>query len=142
MFMYVFSIAMIVTSNVVYHIAQKSTPEKANPFAALLVTYLTASIVTAIALLVSRTDEGFFQSFEKLNWISLILGVSIVGLEFGFLMAYRSGWNISLGSLVANSAVALALIPIGILMYREGFGLSQIIGAALCIGGLVIINVK
>ncbi len=142
MFMYVFSIAMIVTSNVVYHIAQKSTPEKANPFAALLVTYLTASIVTAIALLVSRTDEGFFQSFEKLNWISLILGVSIVGLEFGFLMAYRSGWNISLGSLVANSAVAVALIPVGIILYQEGFELNKIIGAALCIAGLVIINLR
>lgn len=142
MFMYVFSIALIVVSNIVYHISQKSTPEKANPFAALLVAYLTASVFTAIALLVSRTDEGLFQSFMKLNWISIVLGVSLVGLEFGFLMAYRAGWNISLGSLVANTAVALALIPVGILMYQEGLGLNQIIGAVLCIGGLLLVNVR
>ncbi len=142
MFMYVFSIALIVASNIVYHISQKSTPGKANPFSALLVAYLIASILTALALVFYRTDEGYVQSFKALNWTSIVLGVSIVGLEFGFLMAYRVGWNISLGSLVANSAVALALIPVGIVLYQEGFELNKIIGAALCIGGLVIINIR
>lgn len=47
--MYVFSIALIVASNILYNICQKSTPEKANPFAALLLTYLVAGILTVIA---------------------------------------------------------------------------------------------
>ncbi|HNX92203.1 MAG TPA: hypothetical protein PKI17_01660, partial [Syntrophomonas sp.] len=42
MFNYIFPIVLIVFSNVVYNIAQKSTPQNANPYAALLVTYLTA----------------------------------------------------------------------------------------------------
>lgn len=140
MFIYFFSIVLIVASNVVYNIAQKSTPQNANPFAALLVTYLTAIIITLLAFLFNRSGKGIIQSFEELNWTSLVLGIAIVGLELGFLLAYRAGWNISVGSLVANILLALVLIPVGILIYHEGFSYYKIIGACFCIAGLVLIN--
>ncbi|KLU63220.1 hypothetical protein CEB3_c03770 [Peptococcaceae bacterium CEB3] len=45
-------------------------------------------------------------------------------------MAYRAGWKISLGSLVAN--IALVLLPVGVLVYlfvrrgsAEGYSLRQ-----------------
>ena len=101
-FMYVFSIVLIVASNVLYNICQKSTPRGANPFSSLLVTYVTAAILTLCAFPFHKTDEGFLQTFHGLNWTSIALGISIVGLELGYLMAYRAGWNISVGSLVAN----------------------------------------
>jgi drug/metabolite transporter (DMT)-like permease len=138
--MYVFSIILIVASNILYNICQKSTPQRANPFSALLITYLTSAILTVIVLLFYKTDKGFFQSFKELNWTSIALGISIVGLEFGYLMAYRAGWNISVGSLVANIILALMLIPIGILLYKEGFELNKILGSAFCIVGLILIN--
>jgi drug/metabolite transporter (DMT)-like permease len=138
--MYVFSIALIVASNILYNICQKSTPEKANPFAALLLTYLVAGILTVIAFFLSKPEKTLIQSFKGLNWTSPLLGLAIVGLEFGYIMAYRAGWNISVGSLVANILLALALIPIGILFYQEGFGFNKILGAILCIAGLILIN--
>lgn len=140
MFMYVFSIFLIVASNIIYNICQKSTPQRANPFSALLITYLTAAILTVIASQFYKTEKGFFQSFKDLNWTSIALGVSIVGLEFGYLMAYRTGWNISVGSLVANIILAVMLIPVGILFYKEGFELNKILGSAFCIVGLILIN--
>lgn len=140
MFMYVFSIVLIVASNILYNICQKSTPQRANPFLALIITYLTAAIFTVIIFLFNKPDKGFFQAFKELNWTSIVLGVSIVGLEFGYLMAYRAGWKISVGSLVANIALALMLIPIGILFFKEGFGFNKILGAAFCIIGLILIN--
>src|SRR5665647_589307 len=118
MFIYVASIVLIVASNIVYNIAQKSTPQNANPFSALLITYLTATLITVIALLFCKSDKGFFQSFGDLNWTSMVLGFAIVGLEFGYLLAYRAGWNISVGSLVANIFLALMLIPVGVLFYN------------------------
>lgn len=142
MFMYVFSIVLIVASNILYNVCQKSTPQRANPFSALLVTYLTAAFLTLIAMQFYKTDKGFFQSFKDLNWTSIALGFSIIGLEFGYLMAYRAGWNISVGSLVANIFLAVMLIPVGILFYKEGFGLSKILGSVLCIAGLILINKK
>lgn len=140
MFIYVFSIVLIVASNIVYNICQKSTPQNANPFSALLITYLTAAVLTLVALNFYKTDKGFFQSFQDLNWTSIVLGLSIVGLEFGYLLAYRAGWNISVGSLVANIALAIMLIPIGVFFYQEGFELIKILGVAFCIIGLVLIN--
>ena len=142
MFMYVFSIIIIVVSNILYNICSKSIPEKANPFSSLFITYLTGAIITIIAFKFYKTDKGFFQSFEDLNWTSIVLGFSIVGLEFGYMMAYRAGWNISVGSLVANIILALMLIPIGILFFKEGFGINKILGIAFCILGLIFINKK
>ena len=135
-------IILIVGSNIVYNISQKSTPGKANPFLALLITYLVAAAIMGIVLFFHEPDRGILRSFKELNWTSVLLGFSIVGLEFGYLMAYRAGWNISVGSLVANIALAVALIPVGVLLYNENFELHKLIGAALCICGLIVINIK
>ena len=140
MFNYIFPIVLSVLSNVVYNIAQKSTPQDANPYAALLVTYLTAIVLTLMAFLADKPEKGYLQSFGDLNWTSVVLGFAILGLEFGFLLAYRAGWDISVGSLVANILLAVALIPIGIFFYHEGFSLYKIIGAVFCIAGLIMIN--
>ncbi len=142
MFMYIFSIFLIVASNIMYNISQKSTPEKANPFVALLVTYTTAIVITAGVLIFNRPEKGLIESFKELNWTSLLLGLAIIGLEFGYLMAYRAGWNISVGSLVANIILALMLIPIGIIFYKERFELTKILGSVFCIVGLILINKK
>lgn len=138
--MYVFPIALIVVSNIIYNVCQKSTPQNVNPFSALLITYLTAAIVTVVVSQFYKTDKRFLQSFSDLNWTSVALGVAIVGLELGYLLAYRAGWNISVGSLVANILLAIMLIPIGILFYKEGFALNQIIGVVFCMVGLILIN--
>lgn len=140
MFMYLFSILLIIASNVLYNIVQKSTPSKVNPFLTLIISYLTAAIIAFIIFLFTRTDKGILSSLKELNWTSIVLGVSIVGLEFGYLMAYRAGWKISVGSLVANIALAVILIPIGILFFKEGFGFNKVLGAVFCIIGLVLIN--
>jgi uncharacterized membrane protein len=139
-YLYIFSILIIVISNVIYNICTKSTPNKINPFASLIVTYLTAAFLAAIAGPFYTSEKGFTQSFGLLNWTSLTLGIAIVGLEFGYIMAYRAGWNISVGSLVANILLALILVPVGIILFKEGFCLNKTIGAALCIAGLVMLN--
>lgn len=138
--MYVFSIVLIVASNILYNVCQKSTPESANPFSSLIVTYLTASIITVITFLFYYTDKSFIQSLEELNWTSVVLGVAIVGLELGYLLAYRSGWNISVGSLVANILLAIMLIPVGMLFYQEGFSFNKTLGIVFCMIGLLLLN--
>ncbi len=142
MFMYVFSIIMIVASNVLYNLCSKSTPAKANPFSALFITYITGAIITLIAFRFYKADKGFFDSLKDLNWSTFALSFAIVGLEFGYIMAYRAGWNISIGSLVANILLALMLIPIGIFLYKEAFSFNKLIGIAFCIAGLIFINRK
>lgn len=138
--MYVFSIALIVASNIMYHVCQKSTPESANSMVSLLVTYLSASMITLSAFLLFHSDKNFVHSLKELNWTSVALGIAIVGLEFGTLMAYRAGWDISVGSLVANILLAIMLIPVGILFYQEGFALNRTLGVVFCAIGLILLN--
>jgi len=140
MFMYVISIVIVVSSNVFYHICQKSTPSKVNPFTALFATYITAALITLVAIPFYKTDIGFIDSFKNLNWASFVLGICVVGLEFGWILAYRAGWNVSVGSLVANIVLAALLIPVGIFLFKEGFELKKVFGALICIVGLIIIN--
>jgi drug/metabolite transporter (DMT)-like permease len=130
----------VILSNIIYNICQKSTPDKVNPFTALIVTYFVAIILASISFCFYKTDKSFIQSFKYVNWTSIVLGIAIFGLEFGYLMAYRAGWNISIVTLVANIILAVALIPVGVILYKEGFEISKIFGAVICIIGLIIIN--
>lgn len=141
--MYVFSILLIVLSNIMYNICTKSIPEKASPFLSLFVTYCIGAGITLLTYVsYDQASKSLVQSLEEVNWASIALGVSIVGLEFGYIMAYRAGWNISEGSLVANILLAIMLIPIGIFVYKEQFGMYKILGVAFCIIGLIFINKK
>lgn len=137
---YYLPIILIVTANVFYNICTKSTPTTANPFLSLLVTYLVAALLTFILMITNGLDEGLVQSFKRLNWTSFALGISVVALEFGYISAYRAGWNISLGSLVANISLAILLIPVGLLFYKEVLTTNHLVGIALCLAGLFFIN--
>lgn len=137
---YYLPIILIVAANVFYNICTKSTPAAANPFLSLLVTYQVAALLTLILMLTNGLDEGLVQSLKRLNWTSYALGIAVVALEFGYITAYRAGWNISLGSLVANISLAILLIPIGILLYKEMLTLNHLLGIALCLAGLFFIN--
>ena len=65
-----------------YNICQKSTQGKVNPFRHC-VTCLTA-VITVIAFYFYETKENL----GILNkWTSIVLGISIVGLELGYLLA-------------------------------------------------------
>jgi len=63
-------------------------------------------------------------------------------LEVGFLLAYRAGWNLSLASLASNATAALLLLPIGVLLFRDRPSAVNLMGVAVCLLGLVLINLK
>ena len=81
------------------------------------------------------------EELKKLNWTSLALGVIIIGLEFGYILAYRAGWDVSRAPLVANCCLAVVLVFVGIFVFRESVTVKQIVGMAVCIAGLVIVTV-
>ncbi len=134
-------IVIIVSSNIFYNISTKAMPEAASPFAALAVTYLLAAAMSLIFLAVQ--NKGISASmFKGLNWTVLLLAVCITFLEFGYILAFRAGWNISLCSMIANTLLAVALAIIGVTFYRESITLRQAGGMALCLIGLGIMNLK
>lgn len=144
MSLYYISIALVVAANVFYHISQKYIPAKVNPMATLVVTYATALIVSIIILSISSiaNKSNPLTHFKNINWASFLLGFAIVGLEVGFLLAYRAGWNISSAALIANVIVALLLIPVGLVFFKEYMTLKNILGVVLSMAGIVLISIK
>ncbi|TCL75089.1 hypothetical protein EDC14_100319 [Hydrogenispora ethanolica] len=142
MWLYYFAIFLVVISNVFYHISQKSTPVAAHPILSLTVTYLTAAAFTLILLPFFPLQEGLAASLKKLNWTCLSLGIAIVGLELGFLLAYRAGWNISVAQFFSTVIITLVLIPVGLLFFQEKMTLINGLGILLCLGGFMLINIK
>lgn len=142
MLSYIWPIGLVVLSNVVYQVCAKSVPDKINPFASLTVTYLVGALCSLILYSVFNKDGNILMEYKKLNWAPFLLGFSIVGLEVGFIFAYKAGWQVSMASTVQSSFLAVALIFVGWLFFHEALTLNKIVGVIVCLVGLAIINYK
>jgi drug/metabolite transporter (DMT)-like permease len=134
------SMGLTILSNALYHVFQKLTPGTAHPVLSLALTYLVAAVVCLALLPFFPLQGNLAATLRGLNWSSVGLAVAITGLELGFLLAYRAGWNISLGALVSNVGVTILLIPVGLLFFREKISATNVIGIVVCLIGLVLIN--
>ena len=145
MFKRIWPLALVVGSNIIYHISAKEIPSDMDAFASLTVTYAVACVMTFICYFVFKKISGsksFAEECRKSNWAPLALGIVIVGLEFGWIMAYKAGWQVSMGYIVVTSIVSTALLFVGYLLYKEKITCYMVIGLALCLVGLVIINLQ
>lgn len=137
---YYFAISLTILSNVLYHVCQKSITTNVNPIISLITTYISAIVIALVILPLYPGKVDFINSFKGLNWASFTLGAAIVGLELGFLLAYRAGWNINLAALVSTVAVAIFLIPIGMYFFKETLNIMNVLGIVFCIVGLFLIK--
>ncbi len=135
-----FPIIIVVLSNTVYHICAKSTPDNVNTFASLSVTYAEGALVSILIYLTANGFSNAGNDYRQLNWTSVVLGTAIVGLEAGFLLMYKAGWNISTGQLVSSAVLAVVLIFVGYLLYKETITVQKLAGIAICLFGLYLIN--
>ena len=133
-------IFIVVAANCLYHISSNSTPSSVNSFASLFVTYGVAAIVAAVLFFATASQKNLIAEIAKTNWSSIVLGLSIVALEFGYINAYRIGWKISVASVIANILLASVLLVVGLLLYKESISLRQVLGVVICAVGLILIN--
>lgn len=140
MWNYIWPILLVIGSNTVYNICAKSTPAEANAFVSLSVTYLVGAFLSIVMFLFTSSEKAYLTELRKLNWASVVLGASVVALEFGYIAIYRAGWKVSVGSLVANIGLSVILIIVGVIFYKELITFKQICGIMLCLGGLLLLN--
>ncbi len=130
---------LVVLSNILYNIASKSLPKDCNPFGALIITYITATALSVLGFFLLDPIKNPILALQKVNWAGVVLGISMVGLEIGFIFLYRTGWTISTASLIAHILLAIGLLIIGVLWYHESISIRQYIGIAISIIGVSII---
>lgn len=140
MFAYIWPIALVVLSNVAYQICAKSAPEGMDPFASLTVTYLVGAAASAALYYALNPGGNLAKEYAGLNWAPPALGIVIIGLEAGWIYAYKAGWPISTGSVVQSAFLAVALIFVGYALYREALTWNKLLGVAICLAGLAVIH--
>ena len=139
MSMFWLSLAVIVVSNVIYHVGQKSIPGGTHPILSVLVTYAVAIVATLLLLPFFPLKGSLGQGLRQLRWPTYLVGLSIVGIEVGFLLAYRAGWRIGVASTTVAAALVVVLIPLGIAFYGERLSGANVAGLLLCVAGLVLV---
>ena len=142
MLSYVWPIALIVLSNTLYQICAKSVPEGMNPFASLTVTYLVGAAVSGILYFALGGKANLLKEYGKLNWAPVVLGLVIVGLEAGYIFAFKVGWQVSTAQVVQAAVLAVVLLFVGYWLYHEALTWNKILGIVICVVGLVFINLK
>lgn len=139
-FSFIWPIGLVVLSNVAYQICSKSVPGNMSPFASLFVTYVVGAVASLAAFFALGNHEGFADELHKVNWAPFVLGLVIVGLEVGFIYAYRAGWEVSTASVVQSSFLAVALLFVGFALYGEALSWTKVLGVAICLVGLWFLN--
>jgi len=142
MFNYIWPLGLIVISNVLYQICAKSVPAEMNPLASLTITYLIGAAVSFIFYFVLYRNNNLLQEYHKANWAPFVLGVSVVGLEVGFIYAFKAGWPISITQIVQAAIVAVILIFVGYAFFKDNITWNKVCGVVVCLAGLGLINLK
>lgn len=140
MFAYVWPLALVICSNVLYQICAKSAPQAANPLASLTVTYTVGAAVSAILYFWLNRGGNLLREYASLNWAPFVFGVVLVGLEVGYIYAYKAGWPVSTAATVQAAFLAVLLLLVGFFLYQEPISLNKVVGIAICLVGLYFIN--
>ena len=139
-FSYVWPIGLVVLSNIVYQVCAKSVPGGMSPFVSLAVTYSVGAVVSLALFFVLGGHASVTAELKKINWAPFVLGLVIVGLEVGFIYAYRAGWEVSVAAIVQSAFLAIALLFVGFALYGEDLTPSKVLGVIICLVGLYFIN--
>ena len=140
MILFYFAIVLTIAASVMYHVVLKVTPGHVNPAISLVITYGLATLLSLGLLPFFPLKTGIVEAFKQLNWASYILAFALVGLEAGYLLAYRAGWRISVAAIFVNATMTLLLIPIGLSLFKEKVTPLNIAGILVCLAGLVMMS--
>ena len=144
MFTYIWPILLVIIANVMYQVGAKEIPTEMDGLATLTITYAAAA-VTAFVLYFVTTGSGvggLIEEYTKINGAVIMFGISAVGLEVGYVFAYKNGWEVSKAYIVQSAALSALLLFAGYLLYSEAITWNKIVGIIICTFGIFMINRK
>lgn len=132
---FIYSIALVIASQVSYQLAVKAIPRESSPFAVLAVVYGIAMLACGVLAAVAGRPVGFADARRLLGWPAALLALAVVGIEVGYLLAYRSGWKLGATFAVTSVATVAVLALLGAAWFGEVLDGRRVLGLALALGG-------
>jgi len=130
------SIAVVVASSVIYHLAQKSISGSGSIFGSLAFAYAIAMVFSLAGMFIQTGKIEVTEIVNFRNWPVLLLGLAVFGIEIGVLLTYKAGANVNTLPILVNGVVMACLIPLGALIYREHISLGSVMGILLIGSGV------
>ncbi|MEN2393715.1 hypothetical protein [Pseudomonas halotolerans] len=136
------SAAVAILGTVGYHMLMKKLPSTINPLVSIVGIYVAIVILSTLMLPFFMGGGTLLASLKQMSWIQVGIAFCILLMEIGFLMMYRSGWDLSTGNVVTGAIINIALGFIGVIFLKEGLSYLNIAGVSLCIIGVMLIGYK
>jgi len=131
-----FPIGLIIASQVGYQLAQRAMPASANPFTVIAIAYLLGIIACALLAPGAGRPIGLVDAALLKHWPIWALAVSVVGIELGYLLAYRAGWPLATTTGIGYTATMVLVAVIGAVFFSEGMSVRRAAGLVMAIGGV------
>lgn len=101
-------------------------------------------MMTCLVLLLATGEiKKGTELLHNQNWVlAALIGLTAVGVELGFLYAYRTGWSISTTSITIGAFTTTSLALVGTLWFKEQLTPLNIVGIVLCLAGVICVNTR
>jgi uncharacterized membrane protein len=127
--------ALTVFGMLLYHLSQKAVPSETNPFFVITIAYVVGIALCLVIALFYPAKKGLIETFRASNWAVFTLGAAAALIELGFILAYRTGWRISIAAFATNAAAAV--VDSGrTARLHDHLSLRNVIGLIFCVVGL------
>lgn len=140
--LFIGSAFILIGSNVIYHISQKSIPSQIHSILSSIYTFFIALAISLMILPAFMDAHELIKNIKYINRANFFSGFSIVGIVVGHVLYYRSGWSLSTGTLFSYVIVCILLVPIGLLIFHERITLYDIFGIIFSLVGLYFLTKK
>lgn len=132
-----YSLMLIVLSTCMYQITAEKVNNRINPFASLIITYITALFISTLLYFLTNRNGRLLSDIKNVNLFSILLGIAICLLETGWILAYRNGWEISKLSPIVSSSAMIILALIGVCIYHNKLTVINVTGLAIAAIGIL-----
>lgn len=117
-----------VSSSAAYHFTLKNVSSKGALFGTLFWSYAAAALMCLIFAAISKDDSIFTVNFKEKGHLIGLLSLTLVGIEFGYLLAYKSGGGIGQVSMIAHAMSMTILLVVGYVVYKDVITTQKAIG--------------
>ena len=122
-------VGLVVMAGVGYQVSAKEVAGGADPLAALVVTYLVASLTSFLIYAFTGKKGEKWKEIMSFRPAALALGLSIAFIEIGTIFIYKAGWTM-------NARITLCLILTGAVLYGEKLSRRQALGIVVSFIGI------
>ncbi|MCK7614947.1 EamA family transporter [Roseibium sediminicola] len=141
-FLFIGSAALAVVGTIGYHNFIKMIPATIDPIISVIAIYVFVMIISALIFPFFVDRSAIADNIRMVNWTQFGVACAVVCMELGFLLMYRSGWDLSVGNVVTGVAINIVLLGIGFLLFKEALSPINVLGVLLSIVGVALISYR